>query len=253
VKKLSVLLTFAALFLANFAFAQTAVATAVTGTAQMQTGTASPRSLRVGDEVRQGDTISTSTSSSVVLKFDDGQVAALTANSRMTITAYQFNPQARTGNVLLSLINGGMRAITGLIGRNQPERVAYRAATATIGIRGTDVTIVTNGSDVAVTVAEGSVTFTYGGKTIVIPAGQGVLLQNGQISPGTIQQIFSQLRPELQVLIGGIGGLTNAINQAAPGTPRGGADTGGIASGTTPGSVPPGGTGGGGGGAPSVQ
>jgi hypothetical protein len=251
-KKITAFLSFfAALFFADAAFAQGAIATSVTGTVQAQTGTASPRPVRLGDELRQGDTVLTGAASSVVLKFDDGQVAALTANSRMTITSYQYNPQARTGNVLLSLVNGGMRAITGLIGRNQPERVAYRAATATIGIRGTDVTIATNGTDVAVTVIEGSVTFTYGGQTIVIPAGEGVLLKDGRVSPGTIAQILAALPAALQVSIGGIGGLTAAINDAVPGTPR---DSGlSTSTGTTPGSVPPGGAGGGGGGAASVQ
>lgn len=251
-KKLSVLLAFLALFLADFALAQSAVATSITGTVQVQTGTATARPLRQGDEVRQGDTISTGPVSSAVLKFDDGQIAALTANSRMTITAYQYNPQARTGNVLLSLINGGMRAITGLIGRNQPERVAYRAATATIGIRGSDGNIATDGTNVVVSVNEGVLTVTVLGQTFVIPAGQAVLLLNGRISQGTIQQIFNQLPPALQAQIGGLQGLTDAINAAFPGIPRGGAD-GPLTTGTTPGSVPPGGGGGGGGGAVSNQ
>jgi hypothetical protein len=247
-KKISVLLAFLAVFFAGPIFAQSAVATSVSGTVQVQTGAASARPLRQGDEVRQGDTVSTGAASSLVLKFDDGQVAALTANSRMTITAYQYNPQARTCNVLLSLINGGMRAITGLIGRNQPDRVAYRAATATIGIRGTNGTIVTDGTNVSVTVTEGVMTFTYGGTTIVIPAGQAVLLLNGRVSQGTIDQIYNQLPPDLRVQVGGIDGLTDAINQAFPGTERVGE---GLPIFTTPGGI--GGVGGGGGGPVSNQ
>jgi hypothetical protein len=246
-KKLSVLLAFLAFFFAEFALAQSAVATSAIGTVQVQTGTASARPLRQGDEVRQGDTISTGAASSAVLKFDDGQIAALTANSRMMITAYQYNAQARTGNVLLSLINGGMRAITGLIGRNQPERVAYRAATATIGIRGTDGNIATNGTDVVVSVNEGVMTVTIAGQTIVLNAGQAMQFTNGKVSQGTIQLILSQLSPALQQQIGGIDGLTAAIEAAGPGIPRGGSESGlSTSSGTTPGTnVPPGGAGGG--------
>jgi hypothetical protein len=246
-KKLSVLLAFLAFFFAEFALAQSAVATSAIGTVQVQTGTASARPLRQGDEVRQGDTISTGAASSAVLKFDDGQIAALTANSRMTITAYQYNAQARTGNVLLSLINGGMRAITGLIGRNQPERVAYRAATATIGIRGTDGNIATNGTEVFVSVNEGVMTVTIAGQTIVLTAGQAMQFTNGKVSQGTIQLILSQLSPALQQQIGGIAGLTAAIEAAGPGIPRGGSEGGlSTSSGTTPGTnVPPGGAGGG--------
>src|SRR5687768_8514131 len=92
-KKISALLALLFFFFAASALANTAVLTSVTGQVQAQTGTTPLRTLRIGDEVRQGDTIVTGPASSVVLKFDDGQIAALTANSRMTITAYQFNSQ----------------------------------------------------------------------------------------------------------------------------------------------------------------
>src|ERR1700694_560584 len=112
-KKISVFLALMALFFCDLVLAASAVATSATGTVQVQSGTAPARTLRQGDEVAQGDTVSTGGSgSSVVLKFDDGQIAALTANSRMTITAYQYNPAAESGNVLLLLINGGRRALT---------------------------------------------------------------------------------------------------------------------------------------------
>src|SRR5439155_24590165 len=122
--------------------------------------------LRQGDEVMQGATVTTGAQSSAVLRFADGQVAALTANSQMAITEYKYESQTGAGSVLLSLVRGGMRAITGLIGKAHPTPVSYRAATATIGIRGTDVTIVTNGGDVTVSVTEGAVSFTYAGKTL---------------------------------------------------------------------------------------
>jgi hypothetical protein len=220
IKKISVLLALLALFVAHAAFAQgRAIATTVMGSVQAQTANATPRTLRQGDEVAQGDTISTGANASVVLKFDDGHIAALTQNSRMTITAYQYEPSGRTGNMLLSLVTGGMRAITGLLGRSQPERVAYRAATATIGIRGTDAMMVTDGRDVAIVVKEGAVTFTYGGQTIVIPAGQGAFAHDGRITPDAAATIFNSLPPALQSLIGNIDSLANAINAAIASLP----------------------------------
>ena len=257
-RKFSILLALFALAFTELVFAS-AVITSLTGSVQVQVGSAPGRSLRQGDQVNQGDTVSTGSASSVVLKFDDGSVAALTANSRMTITAYQYNQQSGTGNVLLSLIDGGMRALTGLIGRNNPDRVSYRAATATIGIRGTDVTIVTSAGNVVVSVTDGAISFTFGGQTIVIPAGQAIHLRpDGTFSRGTINQIQSQLSgtPLGQAILnalGGLVGLTNAINQASPGTPRSGDPQPGTGptTGPTPGTPggPPGG--GGGGGSPS--
>ncbi|MDQ3026398.1 MAG: FecR family protein [Pseudomonadota bacterium] len=257
-KKISILLALCALAFTELLWAS-AIATSVTGTVQVVTGTAPGRALRQGDQVNQGDTVSTGSASSVVLKFDDGQVAALTANSRMTVTAYQFNAQTGRGNVLLSLIGGGMRALTGLIGKNSPDRVTYRAGTATIGIRGTDATIVTAGGSVLVSVTDGAISFTFNNQTIVIPAGQAIHLRpDGTFSRGAINQIQSQLSgtplgQEILNALGGLVGLTNAINQAAPGTPRSGDPQPGTGptTGPTPGS--PGGPSGGGagGGAPS--
>src|SRR5262249_16591062 len=167
------------------------------------------------------DTVSTGGASALVLKFDDGQVAALTANSRMQITAYAYNPQTGTGNVLLSLVVGGMRAITGLIGKNQPNNVNFRAATATIPIRGSDGDIVTDGVNaVSVTVHDGEFTFTYGKETISIPAGRGAFGADGKVTQGTVQQIFNSLPPEFQRAVGDLGNLTNLIDNAGPGVPR---------------------------------
>jgi hypothetical protein len=183
IKKISVLLAFAALMFADMALAQgSAVVASLVGTAQVQTGTATPRVLRLGDQVLQGDTISTGGASNLVLKFDDGEVTALTQNSRMTITAYQYEPTSRTGNMLLSLVRGGMRAVTGLLGRNSPDRVAYRAATTTIGIRGTDVTIVTDGTDTEVHVSDGTVEVTVGTQKVTLSAGQTAYIHNGAVT-----------------------------------------------------------------------
>lgn len=241
-KTISVLLALMALLFTDLALAASAVVTSLTGSVQVQTGSATPRTLRQGDEVAQGDTIATGPASSVVLRFDDGQVAALTANSRMQITAFTYNAPARTGNILLSLVVGGMRAITGLIGHNQPNNVNFRAATATIGIRGSDGMIVTDGTSVVVTVTDGAFTFTYAGETIVIPAGRGAFGADGRVTPGTAAEIFNRLPPAFQNAIGGLQGLTEAINAALSGGENGRPP----GTGTTPGNnVPPGGAGGG--------
>jgi hypothetical protein len=258
VRTISVLFALFALAFTELVFAS-AVVTSLTGTVQVQIGTAPARLLRQGDRVNQGDTVSTGSASSAVLKFDDGQVVALTANSRMTVTSYQFNSQAGTGNVLLSLIDGGMRAITGLIGKNSPDKVSYRAATATIGIRGTDVTIVTSGGNVVVAVTDGAISFTFNNQTVTIPAGEAIHARpDGTFSRGAINQIQSQLSQTplgQQILnaLGGLVGLTAAINQAAPGTPpRTDQQPGtGPTTGPTPGTPGGGQGGGGGGGSPS--
>jgi hypothetical protein len=227
-------LAFAAALLSQLALAaNNAVVTSAVGLVQAQAGSSAPRTIRTGDELVQGDTVFTGPQSSVVLKFDDGQVAALTANSRMTITTYNYDPANQSGSSLLSLVNGGMRAITGLIGKKSPDRVAFRAASATIGIRGTDLTIAVSGGNVVVTVKEGAITFTLGNKTVVVPAGQAVRgeVASQAVTQGTAAEIARQLAqtPDGQAIanaINGVDTLQNAINNAQPGLPRQGGDGG---------------------------
>jgi hypothetical protein len=256
-KKISVLLALMALFFCDLVLAGAAVVTSVSGPVTAQTGSAPARVIRQGDELNQGDTIITGPGASVVLKFDDGQVAALTQNSRLAVTSYQYNPATESGNSLLSLVSGGMRVITGLIGKRTPDRVAYRAATATIGIRGSDGNIATAGGEVILSVNDGSFTFSMNGQTVVVPAGEAIHARpDGTFSRGTIAQVRRALSstPAGQAILnalGGIEGLTALINQAAPGVPRQG-DTGNVVvpqgQTTTPGTTggPQGGGGGGG-------
>ena len=224
-KKLSVFVALLALFFTDLALAASAAVTSVVGTVQVQTGASAPRTLRQGDEVSQGDTVITGANSSLVLKFDDGQVAALTANSRMIISAYTYNPATESGNVLLSLVTGGMRAITGLIGRRSPNQVAFRAATATIGIRGSDGTMVTDGVSVVVTVKDGVFFITQGDLTLTINAGEAVFTRPGQPPiRGSISSVLSQLPPGFAAAIQQSGALNGVIQAAGPGQPRQGGD-----------------------------
>jgi hypothetical protein len=256
-KKISMLLAVIGCAFAQLAFANSAIVTSLTGTATARTGNAAPRTLRQGDEVSQGMTVATGANSSAVLRFSDGQVAALSGNSQMQITAYQYEQQTGTGNVLLSLISGGMRAITGLIGKASPNKVSYRAATATIGIRGTDVLIIAIGGDVTVTVSEGSISFTFAGKTLIVPAGQGVnAKKDGTFQQSAAAEAIAKGGKEIADAVKGLESLAATIQQASKGSgtegnkPQGegqgnGAPTSvpGVGNGGTPGA---GGAGGGG-------
>jgi len=174
--------------------------------------------VKVGDTVPAGQTVITGANSSVVLQFPDGQLASLTPNTRMTIEQYQYNEQAKSGNILLALLSGGMRAVTGLIGRNSPDKVAFKAGTATIGIRGTDVTIALAGGVVMAVSSSGTVTFTVpGNPPVVIPAGNGVSVSATATGTVTVTitnvaQLLSQIAQTNPALVGTV------ANALSPGT-----------------------------------
>ncbi|MDP2809719.1 MAG: FecR domain-containing protein [Rhodocyclaceae bacterium] len=107
-----------------------------------------PKALRIGEAVRQGDTITTGRDGEIHMRLDDGSVLAVRPDARMTIVRFQ-NKGRDTDSSVLSLARGALRAITGWIGRRNPNSVRIQTPTATIGIRGTDheALVIPPGSD----------------------------------------------------------------------------------------------------------
>lgn len=97
------------------------------------------RILGVKSQVEGGDTLVTSDGGYAQIRFIDNQQVTLRPNTQLRIDEYRFSESNREeDSAIMSLIKGGLRAITGLIGkRSRPESYRLRTPTATIGIRGT--------------------------------------------------------------------------------------------------------------------
>lgn len=97
------------------------------------------RAARKGEDVSEGETVLTGTGASAQLKMIDGGVLALRPGTRLKVDSYVFNgAEDGTENAALSLVKGGLRAITGLIGNTNKEKYKFQTPNAVIGIRGTD-------------------------------------------------------------------------------------------------------------------
>ena len=94
------------------------------------------RDLRKNDTVNVGDTIRTGAGGYVVIEFVDGAKATVRPNSELKIDRYAWN----TGDdgALMSLVKGGLRAITGGIAHDRPESFKVKTSVATLGVRGTE-------------------------------------------------------------------------------------------------------------------
>ncbi|MFH1603216.1 MAG: hypothetical protein ABIH03_04850, partial [Pseudomonadota bacterium] len=58
--------------------------------------------------------------------------------SQLKIASYSFNQsKPESDNVFLNMLRGGLRSVTGLIGKRNRDAVKVSTTTATIGIRGT--------------------------------------------------------------------------------------------------------------------
>lgn len=103
-----------------------------------QTRNQTPRALGKGLELRQGDTLTTAQNSTAILKLGDGTRMTLRPNTEMVLQRYAYQEGAAGNSMILQLLRGGLRAVTGLIAKGSPEAAKILTTTATVGIRGTD-------------------------------------------------------------------------------------------------------------------
>jgi hypothetical protein len=98
----------------------------------------SSRVLAVKSVVNEGDVLITEADTYARIKFVDGGEIVLRPGSEFKIDRYAYSEaNAQSDNIVMSLFKGGLRAVTGLIGKRNKERVSFQTPTATIGIRGT--------------------------------------------------------------------------------------------------------------------
>ncbi len=133
------LLLIAALGIACAAQAQQAgVVTHLSGTLSVKRAEAPPKILAVKSEVKEGDLLTTEDDTYARIKFADNSEVVLRPNTQLKVENYSFNQaKPESDNVLFSMLKGGLRAVTGLIGKRNHDKVNFNTATATIGIRGT--------------------------------------------------------------------------------------------------------------------
>src|SRR5262245_37670748 len=91
--------------------------------------------LNRGDNVYKGDVIQTGSNSSVGISFTDGSAFDLTANARMAMTEFVYDPNGSANVSLLSLVQGTATFVSGQVARTGDMRV--ETPSATMGIRGT--------------------------------------------------------------------------------------------------------------------
>src|SRR5665647_2438897 len=97
------------------------------------------QALQKGAAINEGDRIVTADGASAQIKMVDGGFIAIRPNTDMGFDTYRYSgKEDGTENAVVSLLQGGFRTITGLIGRTNKQNYLVKTATATIGIRGTD-------------------------------------------------------------------------------------------------------------------
>ncbi len=175
-------------------------------------------------EVLQGDTLITQANTYARVKFmDDGEIVLRPA-SELVVKSYLYDAEKpEKNNVAMGLVKGGLRAVTGLIGKRNHDAVSFDTPTATIGIRGTHFGALFCQNDCGgvptpsgampanglyVDVAQGAVVLTNNGGQQVFQAGQfgyvanlntpPVIVPPTQGVPVTMPQSISRNSPNPQ-------------------------------------------------------
>ena len=141
-----------------------------------------PRALQKGSDIFVGDMVDTG-KGRVQLRFLDGAQMALQPDTNFKVEEFRFAQKGEgSDSVVMNLIKGGMRTITGVIGRSNRAAYALKTPSATIGIRGTEFTAEMRESLRAFCV-QGLIFLGNGGGGLLLASGQGGFVQNFTSAP----------------------------------------------------------------------
>lgn len=110
------------------------------GDVQAVSSDGSKRALTKGSPVMSGDTIRI-TRGRAHIRFSDGAYVSLKPDTEFKVEDYSFEQDNPRNRGFFSLLRGGFRTITGLIGRKNTNAYRMRTPIATIGIRGTHYSV----------------------------------------------------------------------------------------------------------------
>ncbi len=98
--------------------------------------------LRVGAEVHVGDTLRLGRDSNAQVRLNDESIIALRSETEFRIEGFRFRNDPASDNALFRLLRGGLRTVTGVIGRVNQDAYRLETPVGYVGIRGTHYTLV---------------------------------------------------------------------------------------------------------------
>jgi hypothetical protein len=150
-----------------------------------------------------GDTVVTESDGRVQWRLADDSYFVLRPNSSYKLETYQF-PEggAKTGGTAKAayeFLKGGVRTLTGLIGKADTTAYQLKTPVATLGIRGTDYTLIHCGdcswagpdikSGLYVRVDHGEIEITNQGGSLRVKAGQYAYVESDSIAPAILPEV----------------------------------------------------------------
>ena len=145
----------------------------------------SSRVLARGAELASGDTVDTG-SGRAQMRFTDGSFVSLQPQTQFRIDKYAYAGKPAEDRGFFSLIKGGLRTITGLVGKVNRSNYKLTTSVATIGIRGTEFSVA-YGNSINVTTGDGAVDVCNDAGCLTVSDGESAYVANENTMPVIIE------------------------------------------------------------------
>jgi FecR protein len=137
---------------------------------------------KTGLRLLEGDEVSTEADAQAFFRFDDGARGLIRADSQMVVKELKLKGPLAARQKTIRLAKGSLRYISGKATARQ--KVAFETATATIGIRGTDIEIVVTQEPVNDNNPGTFLKVNTGAATLATPDGTSVEVAAGEVVYG---------------------------------------------------------------------
>lgn len=143
------------------------------------------RALSKGSELQNGDTVLTGREGRAQMRFSDGAMISLQPQSEFRLDDYRFAGKADgEERGFFSLLKGGLRTLTGLIGRSNRDSYKLKTSVATIGIRGTEFTVAyLDPETLAVSTGEGRIEVCNRSGCLLVSSGEAAIVRGNEELP----------------------------------------------------------------------
>lgn len=98
--------------------------------------------LSLKSDVESGDTLTTEKNTYALVKFIDNSEITLKPGTTFVVEQFAYQSEQPDGDrASFNLVKGGLRSLSGLLGKRNKEKFSLKTPVATIGIRGTYFTV----------------------------------------------------------------------------------------------------------------
>ena len=112
---------------------------AAKGTVTVNTDNES-RVVKQGDNIFTHDIVEAYDKSFAVIQLSDGSKVTVRPRSSVEVEDYSYQSD-NTDRVALNLLSGGLRVITGVVAKTNPENYTVQTNVALLGVRGTEFSV----------------------------------------------------------------------------------------------------------------